>query len=70
MHKISSARPTSGSRRAFVSSFALLATLGALTSCSKKAEPTAVPAEASGAASAAAPDIVLSPDQFGRLEGS
>jgi basic membrane protein A len=55
MHKISSARPTSGSRRAFVSGFALLVTLGTLTSCSKKAEPTAAPAEASGAASAAAP---------------
>src|ERR1700733_9814583 len=55
MHKISSARPASGPRRAFVSGFALLAPLGALPSCSKKAEPTAAPAEASGAAPAAAP---------------
>jgi basic membrane protein A len=50
-----SALPTAcGSRRVFVSSIALLATLGCLVSCSKKSEEPAV-APASGAASAAAP---------------
>ena len=54
MLKISSARPVLGSRRAFISSVALLVTLGSLVSCSKKSEEAAAPAP-SGAGSAAAP---------------
>jgi basic membrane protein A len=53
MSMMSYVLPLLGSRRAFISSFTLLFTLGALTSCSKKSEQPASP-EASGAASAVA----------------
>jgi basic membrane protein A and related proteins len=57
MHMTLSARPASGSRRTFISGLALVLTVGALGSCSKKTEEpaAAVTPGASGAASAAAP---------------